>query len=94
MGGRAFSSDAGCERGRLFSSGVGAAAAADGIGAEPPPAPMPGQRSLSTPFLDPAMDDMISWGEDGSTFVMWRPAELTRDLLPKYFKHNYFSSFV
>ncbi|KAE8813835.1 heat shock factor B2c [Hordeum vulgare] len=59
-----------------------------------------GQRSLPTPFLtktyqlveDPAVDDVISWGEDGSTFVVWRPAEFARDLLPKYFKHNNFSS--
>jgi heat shock transcription factor len=43
---------------------------------------------------DPAEDDVISWNEDGSTFVVWRPAEFARDLLPKYFKHNNFSSFV
>ncbi|KAK1632439.1 hypothetical protein QYE76_006754 [Lolium multiflorum] len=88
----------------------GAAADGVGAGAEPPPpAPMPGlaadaagQRSLPTPFLtktyqlveDPAVDDVISWGDDGSTFVVWRPAEFARDLLPKYFKHNNFSSFV
>ncbi|KAF5478310.1 hypothetical protein F2P56_004879 [Juglans regia] len=60
------------------------------------------QRSLPTPFLiktfqlvdDPAVDDLISWNEDGSTFIVWRPAEFARDLLPKYFKHNNFSSFV
>ncbi|CAL9136861.1 unnamed protein product [Musa textilis] len=60
------------------------------------------QRALPTPFLtktyqlvdDPEMDDVISWNEDGSTFVVWRPAEFARDLLPKYFKHNNFSSFV
>ncbi|KAM0833287.1 hypothetical protein ACQ4PT_064356 [Festuca glaucescens] len=87
----------------------GAAADGAGAGAEPPPAPMPGlaadaagQRSLPTPFLtktyqlveDSAVDDVISWGDDGSTFVVWRPAEFARDLLPKYFKHNNFSSFV
>lgn len=60
------------------------------------------QRSVPTPFLtktyqlvdDPSMDDLISWNEDGTTFIVWRPAELARDLLPKYFKHNNFSSFV
>ncbi|KAJ4956363.1 hypothetical protein NE237_013146 [Protea cynaroides] len=60
------------------------------------------QRSLPTPFLtktyqlvdDPSIDDVISWNEDGSTFIVWRPAEFARDLLPKYFKHNNFSSFV
>ncbi|XVF13183.1 hypothetical protein REPUB_Repub08aG0186200 [Reevesia pubescens] len=60
------------------------------------------QRSLPTPFLsktyqlvdDPSFDDLISWNEDGSTFIVWRPAEFAGDLLPKYFKHNNFSSFV
>eukprot|EP00262_Sarcandra_glabra_P021163 TRINITY_DN8773_c0_g2_i1.p1 TRINITY_DN8773_c0_g2~~TRINITY_DN8773_c0_g2_i1.p1 ORF type:complete len:307 (-),score=14.34 TRINITY_DN8773_c0_g2_i1:193-1113(-) len=59
-------------------------------------------RSLPTPFLtktyqlvdDPSVDDVISWNEDGSTFIVWRPPEFARDLLPKYFKHNNFSSFV
>jgi heat shock transcription factor len=61
-----------------------------------------GQRSVPTPFLtktyqlvdDPAVDDVISWNDDGSAFIVWRPAEFARDLLPKYFKHNNFSSFV
>ncbi|KAL3499392.1 hypothetical protein ACH5RR_038485 [Cinchona calisaya] len=60
------------------------------------------QRSLPTPFLtktyqlvnDSSFDDLISWNEDGTTFIVWRPAEFARDLLPKYFKHNNFSSFV
>lgn len=59
-------------------------------------------RTLPTPFLtktyqlvdDHTNDDVISWNEDGSTFVVWNPTEFARDLLPKYFKHNNFSSFV
>ncbi|KAG1362296.1 Heat stress transcription factor B-2a [Cocos nucifera] len=66
------------------------------------PALADGQRSMPTPFLtktyqlvdDPTIDDVISWNEDGTTFIVWRPAEFARDLLPKYFKHNNFSSFV
>lgn len=66
------------------------------------PAAGDSQRSLPTPFLtktyqlvdDPGVDDLISWNEDGTTFIVWRPAEFARDLLPKYFKHNNFSSFV
>ncbi|KAM0871330.1 hypothetical protein ACQ4PT_039459 [Festuca glaucescens] len=86
---------------------MGEQAAAASSGETPPPPPAPagaaaGQRMLPTPFLnktyqlvdDPAVDDVISWNDDGSTFVVWRPAEFARDLLPKYFKHNNFSSFV
>lgn len=66
------------------------------------PLPAESQRSIPTPFLtktyqlvdDPSADDLISWNEDGTTFIVWRPAEFARDLLPKYFKHNNFSSFV
>ncbi|XP_030538850.1 heat shock factor protein HSF24 [Rhodamnia argentea] len=60
------------------------------------------QRSAPAPFLtktyqlvdDPATDDVISWGENGRTFVVWKTAEFAKDLLPTYFKHNNFSSFV
>ncbi|CAH9145526.1 unnamed protein product [Cuscuta epithymum] len=60
------------------------------------------QRTSPAPFLvktyqlvdDPATDDVVSWSESGSTFVVWKTAEFSKDLLPKYFKHNNFSSFV
>ncbi|KAL8513869.1 hypothetical protein ACS0TY_013111 [Phlomoides rotata] len=60
------------------------------------------QKSVPAPFLtktyqlvdDPATDHIVSWGGDAATFVVWRPPEFARDLLPKYFKHNNFSSFV
>lgn len=59
-------------------------------------------KSVPAPFLtktyqlvdDPNTDHVVSWGEDDSTFVVWRPPEFARDLLPNYFKHNNFSSFV
>jgi heat shock transcription factor, other eukaryote len=80
------------------------AAATEAASSEPPlPAPVMapaegmGQRTLPTPILTKTyqlVDDVISWNEDGSTFVVWQPAEFARDLLPKYFKHNNFSSFV
>lgn len=73
----------------------------------PPPVEQTGEsadahRSLPTPFLtktyqiveDPSVDDIVSWNDEGSTFIVWKPAEFARDLLPKYFKHNNFSSFV
>ncbi|QDZ20305.1 heat shock factor protein [Chloropicon primus] len=54
------------------------------------------------PFLTKTYDlvnsassnDVVSWGETGKTFIVWKPAEFARDLLPKHFKHNNFSSFV
>ncbi|KAJ0099181.1 hypothetical protein Patl1_20095 [Pistacia atlantica] len=60
------------------------------------------QRSIPTPFLtktyhlvdDHSLDDVISWNDDGSSFVVWNPTVFARDLLPKCFKHNNFSSFV
>ncbi|KAL4312198.1 hypothetical protein GQ457_01G026710 [Hibiscus cannabinus] len=60
------------------------------------------QKSVPAPFLtktyqlvdDPSTDHIVSWGEDDTTFVVWRPPEFARDLLPNYFKHNNFSSFV
>lgn len=61
-----------------------------------------GQRSIPAPFLtktyemvdDSSTDDVISWGEKGTTFVVWKTAEFAKDLLPRFFKHNNFSSFV
>ncbi|XP_040382463.1 putative heat stress transcription factor B-4a [Oryza brachyantha] len=65
--------------------------------------------AVPAPFLtktyqlvdDPATDHVVSWGDDGggggesaSSFVVWRPPEFARDILPNYFKHSNFSSFV
>jgi len=60
------------------------------------------KRLAAAPFLtktyemidDPLTNDVISWGENGNTFVVVKQVEFSRDLLPKYFKHNNFSSFV
>ena len=60
------------------------------------------QKAVPAPFLtktyqlvdDPLTDHVVSWGDDETTFVVWRPPEFARELLPNYFKHNNFSSFV
>ena len=60
------------------------------------------QKTVAAPFLtktyelvdDPLTDHIVSWGQHQTTFVVWRPPEFSRDLLPNYFKHNNFSSFV
>lgn len=65
--------------------------------------PMDGlQANAPPPFLtktydmveDPVTDSTVSWSSGNNSFVVWNPPEFARDLLPKYFKHNNFSSFV
>ncbi|KAI3466671.1 hypothetical protein Pfo_023334 [Paulownia fortunei] len=36
----------------------------------------------------------VSWNSEGNGFVVWSPAEFSELMLPKYFKHNNFSSFI
>ncbi|KAJ4868565.1 Winged helix-turn-helix DNA-binding domain protein [Raphanus sativus] len=63
---------------------------------------MAAHRTVPAPFLsktyqlvdDQITDDVVSWNEDGTAFVVWKTAEFAKDLLPQYFKHNNFSSFI
>lgn len=58
--------------------------------------------SAPAPFLlktyelvdDQMTDPIVSWSPNGCSFVVWNPTEFAKDLLPMYFKHNNFSSFV
>ncbi|XWS57377.1 hypothetical protein CRYUN_Cryun09bG0169200 [Craigia yunnanensis] len=43
---------------------------------------------------DPSTNSVVSWSSSNNSFVVWKVPEFARDLLPKYFKHNNFSSFV
>lgn len=67
------------------------------------PRPMEGLHEVGPPpFLtktfdaveDPTTCHIVSWSRGGSSFVVWDPNAFSRDLLPRYFKHNNFSSFV
>lgn len=61
-----------------------------------------GGSNAPAPFLtktyemveDPMTNSVVSWSHSGRSFIVWNPPEFARDLLPKYFKHNNFSSFI
>lgn len=61
-----------------------------------------GGSSSPAPFLiktydmldDPSTNSIVSWSTSGSSFIVWNPLDFAKDLLPTYFKHNNFSSFI
>ncbi|XP_043692157.1 heat stress transcription factor A-6b [Telopea speciosissima] len=74
---------------------------------EPPlfplPQPMEGLNETGpAPFLtktfdmvdDPTTDLIVSWSVAGNSFVVWDLHTFSMNLLPRFFKHNNFSSFV
>nr|XP_043622655.1 heat stress transcription factor A-2b-like [Erigeron canadensis]XP_043622656.1 heat stress transcription factor A-2b-like [Erigeron canadensis]XP_043622657.1 heat stress transcription factor A-2b-like [Erigeron canadensis]XP_043622658.1 heat stress transcription factor A-2b-like [Erigeron canadensis] len=67
------------------------------------PQPMEGLHDVGPPpFLtkiydmvdDQSMDHIVCWKRGGQSFVVWDPHAFSTNLLPRYFKHNNFSSFV
>ncbi|CBQ72383.1 conserved hypothetical protein [Sporisorium reilianum SRZ2] len=43
---------------------------------------------------DPSISDLISWGSSGNVFSVANPAEFSRLVLPNWFKHSNWQSFV
>ncbi|KAK4257797.1 hypothetical protein QN277_007335 [Acacia crassicarpa] len=67
------------------------------------PKPMEGLHEVGPPpFLkktfemveDPVTDPIVSWSEARDSFIVWDSHEFSKILLPKYFKHGNFSSFI
>jgi HSF-type DNA-binding len=72
-------------------------------GPEFAPKPMEGLHEVGPPpFLtktyemvdDVGTESIVSWSQAGNSFVVWDPHAFATTLLPRYFKHNNFSSFV
>ncbi|KAK9079575.1 hypothetical protein SSX86_001248 [Deinandra increscens subsp. villosa] len=83
------------------AEGVASASGSAPAAAAPAPAPILAVNA-PPPFLvktydmvdDPSSDAVVSWSAANNSFIVRDPPEFARDLLPKYFKHNNFSSFV
>ncbi|KAF9116807.1 stress-responsive transcription factor hsf1 [Mortierella sp. AM989] len=43
---------------------------------------------------DEASNNLIKWSDDGQSFLVLRHVDFAKEVLPKFFKHNNFSSFV
>ncbi|KAF9395869.1 stress-responsive transcription factor hsf1 [Podila verticillata] len=43
---------------------------------------------------DEGSNNLIRWSDDGHSFIVIRHVEFAKEVLPKFFKHNNFSSFV
>lgn len=68
-----------------------------------PPQPMEGLHEVGPPpFLtkifdmveDPKTDAVVSWSQARNSFIVWDSHAFCVSMLPKFFKHNNFSSFV
>ncbi|BGP50212.1 Flocculation suppression protein [Rhodotorula kratochvilovae] len=42
----------------------------------------------------PALQNLISWAPDGKSFLVYSPEEFARTVLPQFFKHSNFASFL
>lgn len=67
------------------------------------PKPMEGLHEVGPPpFLkktyemvdDPDSDPIVSWSPARDSFIVWDSHEFSKIILPKYFKHSNFSSFI
>lgn len=67
------------------------------------PQPMEGLHEAGPPpFLSKTYDlvedertnEIVSWSNGNNSFIVWDPQKFAINLLPKFFKHNNFSSFV
>ncbi|XP_041004102.1 heat stress transcription factor A-7a-like [Juglans microcarpa x Juglans regia] len=58
------------------------------------PGPPPFLKKIFEMVEDPDTDRVVSWSETRDSFTVWDEHVFAQDLLPRYFKHRNFSSFI
>ncbi|XVF35041.1 hypothetical protein REPUB_Repub18cG0111000 [Reevesia pubescens] len=87
-----------CTNNMISNNGSSSSSSSDVL-----PKPMEGlHESGPSPFLrktfemveDPETDPIVSWSVNCNSFIVWDSHKFSENLLPKYFKHKNFSSFI
>ncbi|KAI3692544.1 hypothetical protein L6452_32361 [Arctium lappa] len=86
-----------------FVSSTNTSATAGSSSSSSSPRPREGLHEVGPPpFLtktfdmveDPSTDSVVSWSRGRNSFVVWDSYKFSTTLLPRYFKHGNFSSFI
>lgn len=56
--------------------------------------PPPFLTKLYNMIEDPLTNSTVSWSSGNNSFIVWNLSDFSQGLLPRFFKHNNFSSFV
>lgn len=56
--------------------------------------PQPFVKKILKMVEDESLKRIVSWGEGRCSFVVWNSAKFSKTILPNYFKHSNFSSFL
>ncbi|KAF8036255.1 hypothetical protein BT93_C2080 [Corymbia citriodora subsp. variegata] len=73
------------------AAAAGVARPMQGLGEAGPP---PFLRKTYKMVSDPSTDPVVSWSSSRESFVVWDQHEFSKQVLPRYFKHSNFSSFI
>ncbi|KAJ6898728.1 hypothetical protein NC652_025296 [Populus alba x Populus x berolinensis] len=77
-----------------YSSGMASTAIPQPMEGLHDPGPPPFLTKTYDIIEDSSTNHIISWSRGNNSFVVWDPQAFSISLLPRYFKHNNFSSFV
>jgi len=73
-----------------------------GISGSPKKSVFPINEPKGAPFVvktyqlvsEPSNSPYVSWSDTKDSFIVWNPVDFAADILPHYFKHNNFCSFI